>query len=230
MAGDMESSVNEEPQVSDVLQDRRAKPGRTRAAGMEPFPHEFSDREEIAAVRAEHEGLPPGAETESRHRVAGRIAARRGHGKNAFIDIRDGSGQVQLHAREDLLGEEAYALLVDLDIGDIVGVEGTAMATRRGGELSLAIDHWRLLSKSLRPPPDKVHGLQDTETRFRKRELDLIANEESRRLFATRARTITELRRFLDERGFIEVETPVLQPLYGGALARPFTTHHKALH
>ena len=103
------------------------------------------------------------------------------------------------------------------------------MATRRGGELSLAIDHWRLLAKSLRPPPDKVHGLQDTETRFRRRELDLIANEESRRIFQIRARTITEIRRWLDEHGFVEVETPVLQPLYGGALARPFTTHHNAL-
>src|SRR6201992_3723090 len=230
MAGDMESSVNEEPQVSDVLRDRREKLGRIRDAGIEPLPHEFGDREEIAAVRAEHEGLQAGAETDSRHRVAGRIAARRGHGKNAFIDIRDGSGQIQLHARQDVLGEEPYALLIDLDIGDIVGVEGTAMATRRGGELSLAIDHWRLLSKSLRPPPDKVHGLQDTETRFRRRELDLIANEDTRRIFATRARTITEVRRWLDERGFIEVETPVLQPLYGGALARAFTTHHKALH
>src|ERR1700761_2349648 len=215
--------------LSGVLQDRREKLGRIREAGIEPFPHEFSEREEIAAVRDEHQGLPAGTETDSRHRVAGRIAARRGHGKNAFIDIRDGSGQIQLHAREDVLGPEAYALLVDLDIGDIVGVEGTAMATRRGGELSLAIDHWRLLAKSLRPPPDKVHGLQDTETRFRRRELDLIANEESRRIFQIRARTITEIRRFLDERGFAEVETPVLQPLYGGAAARPFTTHHNQL-
>jgi lysyl-tRNA synthetase class 2 len=225
----MSAEPTEEPQLSDVLQDRRDKLGRIRDAGIEPFPHEFSDREEIVAVRGEHEGLQAGEETTSRHRVAGRITARRGHGKNAFIDIRDGSGQIQLHAREDVLGPEAYAFLIDLDIGDIVGVEGTAMATRRGGELSLAIDHWRLLAKSLRPPPDKVHGLQDTETRFRRRELDLIANEESRRIFQTRARTITEIRRWLDERGFIEVETPVLQPLYGGALARPFTTHHNAL-
>ncbi|HVW47056.1 MAG TPA: lysine--tRNA ligase [Solirubrobacterales bacterium] len=221
--------MSEEPQLSDVLQDRRDKLGRIRDAGLEPFPHEFSDREEIAAVRAEHEGLEAGVETDSRHRVAGRITARRGHGKACFIDIRDGSGQIQLHAREDVLGPEAYELLVDLDLGDIVGVEGTAMATRRGGELSLAIDRWRLLAKSLRPPPDKVHGLQDTETRFRRRELDLIANEESRRIFQIRARAITEVRRLLDERGFVEVETPVLQPLYGGALARPFTTHHNAL-
>jgi lysyl-tRNA synthetase class 2 len=221
--------VGEEEKLSDVLRDRRAKLERIRGEGIDPFPHELAGREEIAEVRAAHHGLAAGAETESRHRVAGRISGRRGHGKACFIDLRDGGGQIQLHAREDLLGAGAYALLVDLDIGDIVGVEGTAMATRRGGELSLAIDRWRLLAKSLRPPPDKVHGLQDTETRFRRRELDLIANEDTRRIFRTRARTVTEIRRWLDEHGFVEVETPVLQPLYGGALARPFTTHHNAL-
>jgi len=215
--------------LSQVLEDRREKLERIREAGIEPFPHEFSGREEIAEVRAAHEGLAPGVETESRHRVAGRIVARRGHGKACFLDVRDGSGQIQLHARKDVLGDEAYELLVDLDLGDIIGAEGTAMATRRGGELSLSIDHWRLLAKSLRPPPDKFHGLEDTETRFRRRELDLIANEESRQAFRTRARTISEIRRWFDEHGFVEVETPVLQPLYGGALARPFTTHHNAL-
>jgi len=215
--------------LSQVLEDRRQKLERIREAGIEPFPHEFSGREEIAEVRAAHEGLVAGMETESRHRVAGRIVARRGHGKACFLDVRDGSGQIQLHARKDVLGGEAYDLLVDLDLGDIIGAEGTAMATRRGGELSLAIDHWRLLAKSLRPPPDKFHGLEDAETRFRRRELDLIANEESRQAFRTRARTISEIRRWFDEHGFVEVETPVLQPLYGGALARPFTTHHNAL-
>ncbi|HEX7293209.1 MAG TPA: lysine--tRNA ligase [Solirubrobacterales bacterium] len=215
--------------LSQVLEDRREKLERIREAGIEPFPHEFSDREDIAEVRAAHQGLAAGMQTDSRHRIAGRIVARRGHGKACFLDIRDGSDQIQLHARKDVLGDEAYELLVDLDLGDIVGAEGTAMATRRGGELSLAIDHWRLLAKSLRPPPDKFHGLEDTETRFRRRELDLIANEESRRTFRIRARTITEIRRRLDEQGYVEVETPVLQPLYGGALARPFTTHHNAL-
>src|SRR6185295_2944495 len=218
-----------ESEFSDVLRDRRQKLERLREAGIDPFPPEQFEREDVAEVRAAHEGLAPGVETESRHRVAGRIVGRRGHGKACFIDLRDGSGQVQLHAREDLLGEEPYRILVDLDLGDIVGVEGTAMATRRGGELSLAIDHWKLLAKSLRPPPDKFHGLEDVETRYRQRELDLIANEESRRLFALRARTVSEVRRYLDEHGFVEVETPVLQPLYGGALARPFTTHHNAL-
>ena len=222
-------SEAEEPKLSDVLADRRAKLERLREAGIDPFPPEFGEREDIAEVRAAHEGLAPGIETESRHRVAGRIVGRRGHGKACFLDLRDGSGQIQLHAREDLLGEEPYKVLVDLDLGDIIGVEGTALATRRGGELSLAIDRWRLLAKSLRPPPDKFHGLEDVETRYRHRELDLIANEESRRLFGLRARTVSEVRRWLDDRGFVEVETPVLQPLYGGALARPFTTHHNAL-
>ncbi|HEV2790930.1 MAG TPA: amino acid--tRNA ligase-related protein, partial [Solirubrobacterales bacterium] len=224
-----EPPEQEQQDLSQVLEDRRQKLERIREAGIEPFPHEFSGREEIGEVRAAHQGLAAGMETDSRHRVAGRIVARRGHGKACFLDVRDGSGQIQLHARKDVLGDEAYELLVDLDLGDIVGAEGTAMATRRGGELSLAIDHWRLLAKSLRPPPDKFHGLEDTETRFRRRELDLIANEESRRAFRIRARTISEIRRRLDEQGYVEVETPVLQPLYGGALARPFTTHHNAL-
>ena len=219
-----------EPQeLSDVLRDRREKLGRLREAGIDPFPHGFDEREEIAEVRVAHQGLAAGIETESRHRVAGRIVARRGHGKAAFLDLRDGSGQIQLHAREDLLGPEAFELLVHLDLGDFVGVEGTALATRRGGELSLAIDHWRLLAKSLRPPPGKFHGLEDVETRYRQRELDLLGNEESRRLFALRARTVSEVRRWLDRHNFVEVETPVLQPLYGGALARPFVTHHNAL-
>jgi lysyl-tRNA synthetase class 2 len=223
------SDEADKPKLSDVLRDRREKLERLREAGIDPFPHDFPEREDIAEVRAAHEGLAPGMETESFHRVAGRIVGRRGHGKAAFLDIRDGSGQIQLHAREDLLGEEPFRLLVELDIGDIVGVEGTAMATRRGGELTLALTRWALLAKSLRPPPSEFHGLEDTETRYRRRELDLIANEESRRRFAVRARTISEVRRWLDDHGYTEVETPVLQPLYGGAMARPFVTHHNQL-
>jgi len=219
----------DDQKLSDVLRDRREKLERIREGGIDPFPHGFDEREDIAEVRAAHEGLAPGIETDSRHRVAGRITARRGHGRACFLDLRDGSGQIQLHAREDLLGPEAYELLVHLDIGDIVGVEGTALSTRSGGELSLALTRWRLLAKSLRPPPSEFHGLEDVETRYRRRELDLLANEESRRVFSARSRTIGEVRRWLDEHGFIEVETPVLQPLYGGALARPFTTHHNAL-
>ncbi|MGZ5313499.1 MAG: amino acid--tRNA ligase-related protein, partial [Solirubrobacterales bacterium] len=220
-------SEPEQPE-SQVLAERRAKLERLREAGVEPFPHGFEDRTEIGAVRAEHEGLGAEAETEDRYRVAGRMTARRGHGKAAFLDLRDGSGQIQIHAQADVLGEEPFEQLVSLDLGDVVGVEGTAFATRRG-ELSLKADSWTLLAKSLRPPPEKFHGLEDVETRYRKRELDLIANEETRELFQARAKTIAAVRGWLDERGFAEVETPVLQPLYGGALARPFVTHHNAL-
>jgi lysyl-tRNA synthetase class 2 len=135
---------------------------------------------------------------------------------------------MQLHARADDLGDSSYERLTSLDLGDIIGVDGTAMATRRG-ELSLKVDDWTLLAKSLRAPPEKFHGLEDTETRYRQRELDLIANEEARELFMLRSRVISAIRRWLDEHGFYEVETPVLQPLYGGAMARPFTTHFNAL-
>ena len=120
-----------------------------------------------------------------------------------------------------MLGEEAFDALVALDLGDLLGADGTIFKTRRG-ELSVKVDDWTLLAKSLRPPPEKHHGLTDTETRFRHRELDLMSNEETREVFITRAKIVTAIRRFLDDEGFIEVETPVLQPIYGGALARPF--------
>src|SRR5436190_8305385 len=213
---------------SHLLAERREKLERLRADGVEPFPHQFEGRTEVGAVRARHEAIAAGEETDDRYRVAGRIAARRGHGGAAFIDLVDRSGKLQLHAREDLLGAESFERLVGLDLGDIIGAEGSVFATKRG-ELSLRLERWTLLAKSLRPPPDKYHGLEDTELRYRQRELDLIANPETRELFALRSRTIAEVRHWLDERGFLEVETPVLQPLYGGALARPFTTHHNAL-
>jgi lysyl-tRNA synthetase class 2 len=217
---------SERPQ-SELLADRRAKLERLREEGIEPFPHVFPDRTEIAAVRESHGNLEPGEEASDRYRIAGRIIARRGHGKASFLDLKDGTGQIQVQARVDELGE-AYERLLSLDIGDIVGIEGTVFASKRG-ELSIRADAWELLSKSLRPPPEKFHGLEDVETRYRRRELDLMANEETRDLFLKRARTIAEVRRWFDDRGFVEVETPVLQPLYGGALARPFTTHHNAL-
>jgi lysyl-tRNA synthetase, class II len=214
--------------ASDPLLDRREKLERLRARGVEPFPHSFDDRTEIAEVRARHDALEPGEKTEARYRVAGRITARRGHGKAAFLDLRDRSGQIQLHSRADVLGDAEHEALVGLDLGDIVGVEGVAFKTKKG-ELSLRVEGWTLLAKTLRPLPDKYHGLEDVETRYRHRELDLLANPDTRRLFELRARVIAAVREWLDERGFLELETPVLQPLYGGALARPFTTHHNAL-
>ena len=167
---------------SDVLRDRRRKLEALRAAGVEPFPHEFDGVEPIAAVRLAHAGLAPGEETESRHRVAGRLAARRGQGKMAFLDLVDRSGRIQLQARVDELGPDGMERLLSLDLGDLVGVDGVAFSSRRG-ELTLRVQAFTLLAKSLRPPPEKHHGLTDVETRFRHRELDLIANEESRELF-----------------------------------------------
>jgi len=220
------SSEGEE--LSQVLIDRRRKLAELRAAGIEPFPHAFPGVTPIAEVKAPHAELPAGEETDVRGRVAGRLAARRGQGKAAFLDLVDRSGKTQLHARLDVLGEEAMGRLLALDLGDVIGADGTVFRTRRG-ELSLAVDGFTLLAKSLRPPPDKHHGLADVETRHRHRELDLMASEEVRDVFITRARVIAAVRRQLDDAGFVEVETPALQPLYGGALARPFVTHHNQL-
>jgi lysyl-tRNA synthetase, class II len=213
---------------SELLAARRAKLERLRADGIEPFPPAYPGVTAVSAVHAAHADLPAGEDTDARYRVAGRLHARRGQGKMAFLDLDDRSGRIQLQARVDVLGEEQMARLLELDLGDIVGVEGIAFRSRRG-ELSLRVESFELLAKSLRPPPDKFHGLHDVETRFRHRELDLMASEEARALFVTRARIVTAIRAYLDEADFVEVETPVLQPLYGGAMARPFTTHHNAL-
>ena len=167
------------PELSQVLIDRRRKLEELRAAGIEPFPHAFPGVQPIAEVKAPHADLPDGEETDVRARVAGRLAARRGQGKAAFLDLVDRSGRLQLHARVDVLGEEPMARLLALDLGDLIGADGTVFRTRRG-ELSLALDGFTLLAKSLRPPPDKHHGLADLETRHRHRELDLIASEQTR--------------------------------------------------
>jgi lysyl-tRNA synthetase class 2 len=211
-----------------VTDDRRSKLERLRADGVDPFPHAFEGAVPIASVHAAHADLEDGEETDIAYRVAGRLAARRGHGGAAFIDVVDRSGRIQVHARKDVLGDGSFERLTSLDLGDLIGIDGSAFQTRRG-ELSLKASGWTLLAKSLREAASKHYGLEDVETRYRHRELDLIANQETRDLFILRAKVVSAVRRWLDERGFIEVETPVLQPLYGGALARPFTTHHNEL-
>jgi lysyl-tRNA synthetase class 2 len=211
-----------------LLATRREKLARLREDGVDPYPHRFEGAEPIAVIRERSAGLEPGTETQDAVRVAGRIAARRGSGKAAFMDLVDRSGRIQLLARINVLGEEAYERLLTLDLGDLIGVDGTVM-TSRAGELTVSVTGFEVLAKSLRAPPDKHAGLKDVETKLRHRELDLLSSEETRALFVTRARVIAAIRRFLDEQGFLEVETPVLQPIYGGALAKPFTTHHNAL-
>jgi lysyl-tRNA synthetase class 2 len=216
------------PDSGDLLAERRRKLERLQADGVDPYPVNFHDRATIGEVLERHSGLKEGEEDDSSYRLAGRLTARRGHGKAAFLDLEDRSGKIQLHARQDVLGEQSFARLVGLDLGDLLGVEGVPFRTKKG-ELSLRVDDWTLLAKSLRPPPEKYHGLADVELRYRHRELDLISNPETRALFELRTKVVAAVRRFLDQRGFVEVETPVLQPLYGGALARPFTTYHNAL-
>jgi len=229
----MSGSETQEPEqgahgLPQLIAERRAKAQRLRESDAGAFPYSFAGAEPIEAILAAYSHLSDGDETEDAHRVAGRIAARRGAGKAAFLDLVDRSGRIQLHARADVLGKEAYERLLSLDLGDLIGVDGAPLRSRHG-ELTLRVDGFQILAKALRPPPDKHHGLTDVETRHRRRELDLIANEDTRRLFADRARIVSAVRAYLDEQGFIEVETPVLQPLYGGALARPFRTHHNEL-
>ncbi len=192
------------------------------------LPHRFAGRTAIADLRAAHESLEAGAESGASYRLAGRVMARRGQGKLVFLDLVDRSGRLQLLAAVDVLGEELFERVAGLSLGDVVGVEGEAIATRRG-ELSLRLTGFELLAPNRQPLPDTWHGLSDVEVRYRQRYLDLLMSPESRELFAVRSRAISAFRRFLDDRGFLEVETPVLQPLYGGALARPFTTHHNEL-
>jgi lysyl-tRNA synthetase class 2 len=186
------------------------------------LPKRFPDRDVIASVRAEAEPLEPGAEGDALRRVAGRVLGRRGHGRLTFLDVADRSGRLQLLCAEDRCGA------VDVQLGDIVGAVGRPARTRRG-EPSLAVDELTVLSRIEAPLPDTFHGLTDTETRYRKRYLDLAMNEETRLDFVVRSRMVSAIRRWLDERGFVEVETPVLQPRYGGAFARPFVTHHNEL-
>ncbi|MCW3028511.1 MAG: lysyl-tRNA synthetase [Solirubrobacterales bacterium] len=212
--------------------ERRAKMERLRAEGIDPYPPVslWESRTLIADVLSAHDAaaLEQGEHPDLRYQIAGRLIARRVHGKTAFLDVRDLSGQIQAVVRVDSLGEETYNRILNLDIGDIVGIEGVVYVTQRG-QLALAVRECTLLTKTLRPPPDKHHGLGDTGTRYRYRELDLLANEETRELFITRNKIILAIREWLAERNFVEIETPALQSLAGGAGSRPFTTHHNAL-
>jgi lysyl-tRNA synthetase, class II len=185
-------------------------------------PKRFPDRHEIAAVRAETEGLEPGGESPEVRRLAGRVLARRDMGKLTFLDLVDRTGRIQLLCPVDRTGD------VDVHLGDIVGATGHPAKSRRG-EPSLMVDRLEVLANIRAPLPDTFHGLTDVEQRYRRRYLDLLMNEDTRADFVLRARIVTEIRRALDEEGFIEVETPVLQPRYGGAFARPFSTHHNEL-
>ncbi len=212
-----------------IAQQRQQKLDRIRARGIIPYPHKYhrshTTQQAIDLLKQKEEGLTQTEEVS----VAGRIMAIRRMGKSSFVDIRDGSGKIQLLFQDiDQFDEEDLELFKDLDIGDIIGVNGPLLRTK-SGEPTVWVEDFNLLAKSLRPLPEKWHGLSDIDKRYRQRYLDLIANAEAREIFRVRSQVITAIRDFLNQRGFLEVETPVLQPSAGGALARPFTTHHHAL-
>jgi lysyl-tRNA synthetase class 2 len=222
--------------MDNINEQRKQKLERLRARGIDPYPHHYhlthTTRQAIARLEAQEKDNQARARVSGHDAepvsLAGRITAIRKMGKASFMDIRDGEGKIQLLFQNASFSEAAQELFKDLDIGDIIGVEGTLLRTRTG-EPTLSAADFTLLAKSLQPLPEKWHGLSDTETRYRQRYVDLIASSDVKDIFKTRSRAITAMRRFLDGRGFIEVETPVLHPSAGGALAAPFITHHNAL-
>ncbi len=214
--------------ASDQREQRLRKLTALRAAGIEPYPARFSCTHSVAEALQAFASSEGGVEPPT-VRTAGRIMSIRVMGKASFAHIMDGSGRIQIYLRRDVVEEQAYKFFrKSFDLGDFIGVEGPLFRTRTG-EVTIKVSSFGMLAKALRPLPEKWHGLTDVETRYRQRYLDLLVNEKVRRTFVTRTRMVSAMRRFLDERGFLEVETPVLQPIYGGAAARPFVTHHHAL-
>lgn len=209
--------------LNELMRVRRDKLAAIAARGIEPFGRKYNFTHHAADIISGFEQLEG-----QTVRLAGRIMAVRGHGKASFAHLMDMSGRVQLYFRQDALGDEGYERFGLLDIGDIIGVEGTVFRTQKG-EISVKISSFDMLAKSLRPLPEKWHGLKDVETRYRQRYLDLIVNPEVRDTFVVRSKVIQAIRRYLDGQDFLEVETPMMHPIAGGAAARPFVTHHNAL-
>jgi lysyl-tRNA synthetase class 2 len=204
-----------------LIEQRKAKLAALRARGVDPFRNKFRPTERCAEARARYaEGRAVA--------LAGRISAHRDMGKSMFLDLKDQSGRIQVYAQRNVLGDEPFEIFKHLDLGDFLGVRGT-MFTTRTGEISVKAESFVILAKALRPPPEKWHGLAETEIRYRQRYLDLMANDEIREVFLRRAEIIREIRAFFHSRGYVEVETPMMQAIPGGAAAQPFVTHHNAL-
>ena len=214
--------------VDDLERQRLEKVERARASGVDPYPVKYERTATAGELHQAYDVIDAGADAGARAAVAGRLMLKRGHGKLAFGVLRDGSGEIQLMLQADVLGPEGMSGFEDLDLGDWIGAEGDVVKTKRG-ELSVRASSLRLLAKDLAPLPEKWHGLKDVELRFRQRYLDLLMNEDARRVAVLRARAVQAVREFMLGRGFMEVETPMLQVQPGGALAKPFVTHMNAL-
>ncbi len=226
-----EPDVEQDPIGSGLVAEKAKRLDKLQAlrdAGTNPYPYRFDRSHTLEQLRTAHGDLAPGTETDQQVAVAGRMLLRRTQGKLIFATLVDRSGEVQLFVSKAVIGDEGFAAFGELDLGDWLGVEGTVMTTRNG-ELSVKVERAELLSKALRPMPDKWHGLTDPDTRFRQRYADLIVNEEARRAFRIRHEIVASFRRTLQSDGFIEVETPVLHVEAGGAHARPFITYHNTL-
>lgn len=209
---------------------RRQKMEELKEMGIEPFGQAYNRTHKSGMIRDQFEGLEKEVleEKEIVVKVAGRIMTKRRQGKAGFMHIQDLDGRLQIYVRKDILGDDAYEIFKKSDIGDFVGIEGVVMKTNHG-ELSVKASVYTHLTKALRPLPEKFHGLQDVEERFRRRYVDLIMNENSKNIALTRPKIIRAIQNYLDSEGLVEVETPVLQPILGGATARPFVTHHNTL-
>jgi lysyl-tRNA synthetase class 2 len=228
------SDMNDEKKVEqddikeeDVIKSKKDNLNFIKEQGIEPYKYFYQRTANILSIREKYENI---GETESAttEKAAGRIMTLRWHGKTCFGNLKDTTGVIQFYVRKDIVGERDYQIFNKLDIGDIIGIEGTIFKTRTG-ELTIKVIKFEILTKSLLPLPEKFHGLKDKELRYRKRYLDIMVNEGVKNTFETRTKIIKEIRNFLDERGFIEVETPMLHPIPGGAKAKPFRTHHNAL-
>jgi lysyl-tRNA synthetase class 2 len=222
----MSDIKNENP----LRAEKRKKLGELRKAGINPFPYAYERRNAISEILVKFKDKLKAGEKilDSNYRISGRLMTLRSMGKAAFFNVMDQSGSVQVYVKLEELSELQRKAFDLIDLGDIVGVEGYAFCTQKG-ELSVHCKQFEILTKTLEPLPEKFHGIQDIEIKYRHRHLDLISDEDSRKVFETRVKIIKSIRRFLDDRGFMEVETPVLQPIYGGAAAFPFSTHHRAL-
>ncbi|MFY4777258.1 lysine--tRNA ligase [Metabacillus sp. RGM 3146] len=217
-------------ELNDQLQVRREKLHTLREKGLDPFGKRFETTDKTADLLKKYDSLTKEELDENKNtvKIAGRIMTKRGKGKAGFAHVQDLSGQMQIYVRRDAVGEAQYDIFNTADLGDIVGITGDIFKTKVG-ELSIKVSSFELLTKSLRPLPDKYHGLKDVEQRYRQRYLDLIMNPESKQTFIARSRIIQSMRRYLDDHGYLEVETPTMHSIPGGASARPFITHHNAL-